>query len=386
MRQIFQRLYHHGTSGSSEAQRARVQIGNLVAALGCVVTVLFAFAHLALGHVEAAAVNLAVGVAYTAYFPLQSRGLRSIGSVFIATMFLLHLAALTLLFGLKGGFQIYFVLGAPVALVLFSTQQWRSRSVMVAASLLLYVGFELADAPPLFVMNQGWGGRLLMISSVPSIAILLLLIHGVYLAEIHKRQVSLEYAAHTDALTGLPNRRHGFDHAAVAFARARRSGEAMAVLVLDLDHFKLVNDRYGHAAGDALLVRVAQALTERLRQQDMVARWGGEEFLIVVSTSASGDAHDVAHALRERIGSLDFRHEGDSLRCTASVGVALMSPQDGTLEALLGRADRALYEAKARGRDRVVIDACSVGLAADAAQPRAVNPVRLVRQPGSLET
>jgi diguanylate cyclase (GGDEF)-like protein len=375
MRQLLFDLYRHGTAGISETEGARIRIGNLLAALGCATSVAFALWLLPLGYTAAFALDVVMAAAYLLHFPLQARGRRDFGCHLLALLFLLHVTGLTLLFGTTSGLQLYLVLGGPIALVVFSSRQHASRVVMIAASLALYIGLELAHPAAWIAVKPGWGYRLLELSTVPTIVFVLLLIHAVYLGEIRKREASLEHAAQTDALTGLPNRRHGFEHARSAFSRARRHGDAMAVLMLDLDHFKDVNDRHGHAAGDALLEAVARALAQRLRQQDMLARWGGEEFLIVVSTAAPSDAHDVAQALLERVASLGFRHEGLQLPCTASLGVALLSAQDTTLEMLLARADRALYEAKARGRNRIVVDASPIAPVATDVRRSAVDPL-----------
>jgi diguanylate cyclase (GGDEF)-like protein len=356
MRQLFQRLYLQGTSGASEAQRGRIQFANVVAAKGCLVTLAFACAHFALGHPETAALNVVVGLAYLLYYPLQARGRRDAGIVLVATLYVAHISVLTLMLGRGIGFHLYLMVSVPLALMLFAPEQRLTRATMVASSVVLYVVFETLDLRPWLDVPADWGHRMLALSTVPTIMAGLLLVQGIFLADIRKREASLEQAALTDALTGLPNRRHGFDHAAAAFARARRGGETMALLMLDIDHFKRVNDQHGHAAGDVLLTSVARAMKQRLRQNDMLARWGGEEFLIVVSPTSPDDVRAVAQSLLEHIAALDVQHDGVKLSCTASLGVALLTSQDATLDALLARADRALYEAKAGGRNRVVVD------------------------------
>ena len=356
MRQLIQRLYQHGTSGASDAQRVRVQIVNLMSLLGCAISVLFGFGHVALGAPQAFAFNVVAGLAYLAHFPLHVRGYAAAGRRLIAATFLVHIAGLALLFGTATGFHVYLVLGGPIAMLLFTQRDKGWRAGTVAASMLLYIGLEVAAPAAQVVLEPGWGRHLMLLSTVPAIVFVLLVIHGMYLAELHKREASLERAAQTDALTGVPNRRYGFEHAAAAFSHARRSGAPMAVLMLDIDHFKQVNDRHGHAAGDAVLTHVASALVQRLRTEDLLARWGGEEFLIVVATAEPGDAQAVAQALLDRVAGAQVRHESGPLSCTASIGVAVLSPHDGTFEALVARADRALYEAKARGRNCVVVD------------------------------
>jgi diguanylate cyclase (GGDEF)-like protein len=162
----------------------------------------------------------------------------------------------------------------------------------------------------------------------------------------------------TDPLTGIPNRRALDDHLADELARSQRYGTPLAVVMLDLDHFKRLNDRYGHAAGDAVLRRVAQVLDGEKRRGDTIARFGGEEFVAILSHADETAAQAWAERVRGRLGAAAVEVAGAILRVTASFGVAAALPGDaGAIsgQALLESADRALYSAKARGRNRVVV-------------------------------
>jgi diguanylate cyclase (GGDEF)-like protein len=162
--------------------------------------------------------------------------------------------------------------------------------------------------------------------------------------------------AETDALTGLPNRR-SFDlvHAA-ELERARRYRRPLSLLVIDVDHFKRINDARGHPAGDEVLRAVAEALAASVRRSDRVCRYGGEEFVVVAPETIGDGAGQLGERLRAVVAGLVVPIAGDPVRVTVSVGVAtwdVTDPRpDGT--ALLARADQALYEAKQTGRDRVV--------------------------------
>ncbi len=178
----------------------------------------------------------------------------------------------------------------------------------------------------------------------------------------------LERMATHDGLTGLLNRVGLRGRAEPAFAAARERGAAYAVALLDLDHFKAVNDRHGHAVGDARLAAVATTLRAHAPAEAIVGRWGGEEFLIVLPDSDRAAALAVAERLRVAVAQTAVRPaevEGAApdaaagvagareLRVTASLGVALLADRPSSLESLIGRADEALYEAKRDGRDRV---------------------------------
>ncbi|MFL5679339.1 MAG: diguanylate cyclase [Chloroflexota bacterium] len=161
-----------------------------------------------------------------------------------------------------------------------------------------------------------------------------------------------EARASTDVLTGLPNRRY-FDEFCGLLARRRRSDDAVGVLMIDIDQFKLVNDVHGHAVGDEVLRQVAGAIAGAVREDDVPARYGGEEFAVLLRNPGPGVAIEVGERVRDAVARLDlrkFRVTGISV----SVGVAVATAPDEPIGELVEQADHALYEAKRAGRDRVV--------------------------------
>jgi two-component system, cell cycle response regulator len=171
-----------------------------------------------------------------------------------------------------------------------------------------------------------------------------------------RRYSNLEDLAYRDELTELPNRRGASRQIDVLLSRARRHGHQLALLLIDADRFKRVNDEHGHPAGDVVLREIAARLRERVRREDIVGRWGGEEFVIALPETTPDGAAAVAESLREAIAGTPIE-AGDDLRLgvTVSIGVAAWTGQE--LETLVDRADHALYAAKAAGRDRVVLEA-----------------------------
>ena len=155
--------------------------------------------------------------------------------------------------------------------------------------------------------------------------------------------------ADTDALTGVLNRM-GFNEAmSRELGRARRYQQTLSVVMLDIDHFKKLNDEFGHPAGDQVLVRTARLLSSCVRDSDVVARWGGEEFVVIAPTTPEEGAASLAEKLRAFMAAT---HLGPKEAVTASFGVAELRPDD-TAETLLQRVDAALYQAKQSGRNRV---------------------------------
>jgi diguanylate cyclase (GGDEF)-like protein len=153
--------------------------------------------------------------------------------------------------------------------------------------------------------------------------------------------------ARIDALTGLANRRALEEILAAEISRAQRFAHQLAVVLLDLDRFKEINDSFGHAAGDVMLRAVSRLLTSLARQGDTVARWGGEEFVVVLPETDLAGARRFAERLRRTIEA----HAVAEMKTSASCGVATMLPED-SVEELLGAADQALYQAKSNGRNR----------------------------------
>ena len=153
--------------------------------------------------------------------------------------------------------------------------------------------------------------------------------------------------ARIDALTGLANRRALEEILAAEISRAQRFAHQLAVVLLDLDRFKEINDSFGHAAGDVMLRAVSRLLTSLARQGDTVARWGGEEFVVVLPETDLAGARRFAERLRRTIEA----HAVGEMKTSASCGVATMVPED-SVEELLGAADQALYQAKSNGRNR----------------------------------
>ncbi len=166
----------------------------------------------------------------------------------------------------------------------------------------------------------------------------------------------LDRLANTDPLTGLPNRRQFVDVANRVLTRAGQSGEPVSLIMLDVDHFKRVNDAHGHAVGDEVLELVSRRGTEVLRPTDLLARYAGDEFVILLPGTGASAANDVARRIGDRIASADFHVSAGDVPVTVSMGVATTFG-DETMPELLRLADEALYQAKAGGRNQFVLHA-----------------------------
>lgn len=171
-----------------------------------------------------------------------------------------------------------------------------------------------------------------------------------HIAAAHTRGNLLESQAHTDTLTGIANRRRLDDELERSVARARRSGEPLSAVLIDLDRFKQINDQHGHQIGDRVIIETVQRLGESIREGDLLGRWGGDEFLLLASDADEAAAAELAERCRRTIAEKVISDVG---HVTISLGVATLK-RDEEPSRLLWRADRALCTAKAQGRNRVI--------------------------------
>lgn len=173
------------------------------------------------------------------------------------------------------------------------------------------------------------------------------------ISELKAIEEELRNRSNTDAMTGWFNRAHFLDAGSVSVSRALRQQSRLALLMFDIDHFKSVNDRFGHAMGDQVIETIASKTSDKLRKIDIPARMGGEEFAILLDGAALGDARKIAEVLRQSIESTEFTSlQGQAFKVTASFGVTMIDDHKDSIELMLSRADSALYQAKAYGRNR----------------------------------
>ncbi|NIC43126.1 diguanylate cyclase [Aquabacterium sp. A08] len=171
--------------------------------------------------------------------------------------------------------------------------------------------------------------------------------------ELRRQKEAAEMAARIDPLTGVSSRRAFTESAETEMQRALRYGLPLSLIMIDLDHFKTVNDTYGHAMGDSVLASFAHTIAQEVREVDVIGRMGGEEFVVLLPNTEVTEAVRVAERMRLAVASSELHAYGDTLRYTASFGVAAFDPRELSLNRFMDRADAALYEAKHGGRNRV---------------------------------
>ncbi|MDP2366753.1 GGDEF domain-containing protein [Rhodoferax sp.] len=219
--------------------------------------------------------------------------------------------------------------------------------ILCLATLNELLRFVTAAAMPVGqnLFDPSWP-NLLYITAYPFIMLLLAI--GMVLLATHRLRVELEHLATHDSLTNATTRRHLNDSCEQELERCRRHGRSTALLLMDLDHFKAINDTRGHQAGDQVLIRFVDIVNGLLRRGDELGRFGGEEFVALLPETALPDALMVAERIRAAC-------EADTVQlgCTVSIGVSSYQTSADTTDSLLARADAAMYRAKAAGRNRV---------------------------------
>ena len=267
---------------------------------------------------------------------------------------LAHAVAAVTVVGWDSGFHYYVIPLVATVVANESRANW-GKAAMVGAVGLFYV---LLDAfgrliSPLQPIDSSTLGLLRYFNLAVTFSILGFTSLS-YQWRVKKAEQSLHARATTDPLTGLYNRSRLLEIARYEQLQRKRRGGSLCVLLGDIDWFKAINDSHGHAAGDLVLCAVSKALRGAVREQDCVARWGGEEFLILLPDTPLAAAAEVAERIRGCVAALRISMGSNVLQCTLTLGVALHGePED--IERCISRADAALYRGKANGRNRVEI-------------------------------
>jgi len=241
------------------------------------------------------------------------------------------------------------------------TLQMRWPWLLALPLVLAALGFAQrglrALADPAAVASQMANDSALNVGSAFSYVPIALAFHAVLLTLVVGRLLAeLRWRSRHDGLTGLLNRRSMEELLAEQLQRSRRSAEPFVVLMLDMDHFKAINDRLGHAVGDLALRHAAALLAGALRKVDRLGRFGGEEFIALLPGITLAEAQTVAERLRDQIAMTPLAHPGGTVAMSVSIGLAAWGGAGEDLTRLLVRADQALYRAKQLGRDRVELD------------------------------
>lgn len=318
------------------------------------VDVAFFVLFLILGSPILAWVNVVSVALYAgAYYALRFRRNR-VAVVLIWTEVLTHAALGIILIGWESGFHYYLLMFIPAICV----SAPRRKAIYALLTLwAYYVGLDVLMwfIEPLQPIPET-ALNIVHLFNLTVVFAMFSYLASFYLRMVVSAQRKLRDMATTDSLTGLFNRRHTTYLAENELARFQRSGHPAGFLLLDIDHFKRINDAYGHETGDRVLILVADVIREELRSQDLIGRWGGEEFLAILPNTDADKAWASAERIRKAFMTRDWKAStGVGEDMTISIGVSELHQNDD-LGSVIGRADTALYKSKSGGRNRVELE------------------------------
>jgi diguanylate cyclase (GGDEF)-like protein len=338
--------------GSSLAGKAYWAMVQRVTVIAGAIDVGYIFLFAWLGASTLAWINVLSVLLYAAAYGLIGRKQNTLALLLIWFEVMAHAAIGSLLIGWDSGFHYFLLLFIPAIVVANS----RGFSAPIVLGLLLYyLGLKavcdqwgpLTPLPGAELRTVFWVHVCLVFAMSASIA-------AFYRRAILSAERRLVEQAQTDALTGLRNRTGFQSQASEALARSQALGESVAVLLGDVDHFKQFNDRHGHEAGDRVLIHVARTLQTHARGGDLLARWGGEEFLLLMPGCTQAQAEAAAERIRQAVVGTQIPIDGAEVPLSLSLGVACLGPEE-SLQSGISRADRALYDSKHAGRNRVTL-------------------------------
>lgn len=254
------------------------------------------------------------------------------------------------------GFHLYYFLVPTGAFLLFELSESFEKLILsfIAVIMFFYCENTLNTSPLILVsdeVNHIIYQSVIFINMVEVIVVL-----TIFTIQIDGNEKKLIKQASTDALTDIANRHLFFEKGERLLKKSIIQDRSLSLLTIDIDHFKSINDKYGHACGDVCLVKVSQLILDNCRSTDFVARIGGEEFSVILEETTLHEANNIAEKIRVSIGKkLIEIDDSSSIPCTVSIGISTKITSSDTLKSIIIRSDKALYSAKESGRNRVAV-------------------------------
>ncbi|MEM7561723.1 MAG: GGDEF domain-containing protein [Pseudomonadota bacterium] len=325
-------------------------------ACGCAVSFVYFISFLFfLGYYYGGMFNLVYSVVYLLTFIFYLLDRISIGKHYLAWVFVIQVCLhATYFFPQESYFQLYFLVAVPLVFMLFDAEQKIPRYFYSTLVLVLLGFIQLRSDTWVRPFNFTHEDIALTRNYNLFCSFLVLSISAfIYIRLMEKNQIDTQQLASTDVLTGLDNRRTFYSLGNHQLSLSKRDKTPLTLIFIDIDHFKQINDQYGHAAGDEALVKVADLIKTRCRESDLVARLGGDEFVMLLSRTDINSARVLAEEIIQSIG-IGYRAEFNR-NLSISIGLAAAVNEDQNIDSTLQRADKALYQAKSEGRNRLAI-------------------------------
>ncbi|WP_448569627.1 GGDEF domain-containing protein [Thalassotalea ganghwensis] len=345
-----------GTDKLDHVEASKVFLTNVITLITVTITSFYSlYYHFFLHHAEIAIFNFIFVIAYLIVLVINYLGAARIAKTWLFIVLMAHFFVFSrYIFSIDAGVHFYYWSIPPGVFLLFNEKDKLEKPFICIVATLLFVFCEYNEnLSPIIPLAEDTEKTIL-------ISVGLVTIIHIYIAmsimsrRIDRYQQELNQQATTDALTGVFNRRMLMVIGDELIASAKRYQQSLSLLILDLDHFKKINDQFGHLAGDKALQEVANTLKSKLRDSDCIARYGGEEFVVILPHTDLSKAKSTAETLRAAIANCVVPLSEDKLTFTTSIGVAALSTHTLTISDLIKEADLALYQAKENGRNQVI--------------------------------
>lgn len=346
--------------GYSRSLETKVRYTYIITAISLSLVLFFLLFYIF--YVRSPMVNLFTSLCTAAIalvFLFMKKGMYNTGKTLLLTAYLSQMYALIFIwFPVDAKFNYFLFTFAPITFFIYDLGLRKDRAALIIINTMVLVMLVLSEIlildSPLVRLTENqirlFGG----LSAFCTLASIILVFYS-YAGSLHRIHRDLDRMANTDALTGSLNRRSLYREGESLLAYCRRYDRIFSALVLDIDHFKLINDEYGHPAGDAVLIQLTDLIRKHIRESDILSRFGGEEFVILLKESRIKTAEKAAEHIRERVENHGFVLPGGrTISMTVSIGAAELKTEHLEFKDIFSAADTALYAAKEGGRNRVM--------------------------------
>ncbi|MFD2167799.1 GGDEF domain-containing protein [Thalassotalea euphylliae] len=351
---MFSAIINLGIENQSSTQVSKIKITNLVSFFTAIIACCYAlFFHFELDQPGLMLMNFVFVGAYMATLAMSHFQLFKLGKLWFFMTLMVHVFLLsTQIFSPSSNFHLYYLIIPTGIFVLFDEEDVREKYSIMFVAISLFFATVNYQVEPLIEISPK-AEELIFISAVTVIMIEIFIVMSWFSRLMHRYQTRLVTMATKDGLTGIDNRRTFMSVAEDMMTHSHRYNTKLSLVLMDVDHFKKINDNVGHLGGDYVLKQVANLLDMNSRASDKLARYGGEEFVLLLPESNASQANETAENLRKIIEKHIFLYQGTTVPVTMSFGVTEKHIDDIEVTELIKRADGALYEAKEAGRNKV---------------------------------
>ena len=351
-------IYNIGVDSLIEPQASKIKILNIVVFITCIIASLYAcFFFVQLNNPALTVMNLGFVALYGASMVLNHFQRYKVAKLSFFIVLMLHVLILTVyIFTPSASFHYYYLLlPCGIFLIFDDEEQTEKLFVMVSSSALFFYCHVFQNNDPIVELSSQTENTIYT-SAITIIILEIYFVMSIFSRANSKHHLKLKKLATIDPLTGLSNRRTLMAKGEELYQHAKRYQKVFSLLMIDVDHFKSINDTHGHAIGDAILKKVSQTLIDHTRASDITARYGGEEFIVLLPETDQSGAYVIAEQLRQKINeATTLSSSGQTVTCSVSLGLASYDALSTSFDSLLSQADIALYEAKNTGRNNVYI-------------------------------